>query len=70
MILLVYCQVVQGGIRLVSSLALDWVSHNLYWLDRVLGTISIASLRTGHRRVLLSETVDHPVQMAVDPREK
>ncbi|KAL3854471.1 hypothetical protein ACJMK2_013739, partial [Sinanodonta woodiana] len=59
-----------------NSIALDWISQNLYWADYVTGTIQVVKLYGDqhYRKVLLSNTGKNtdcakPVSIVVDPLE-
>lgn len=57
------------GLDIIEGIAVDWVARNLYWVDSSLNTIEVASLeKPGVRSVLLSENIDQPRGLALDPR--
>ena len=61
----------------VNGLAADYMSHNLYWADTDLKKIMIASIADPHlaqgqspyHKKIISEGLDQPWGMAVDPFE-
>ena len=61
---------ISGGISAVKSMAVDWVTGNLYWVDSTFGTIEVANLNSSHRAVVLSENITKPNQIVVDARHR
>ncbi|KAL3891052.1 hypothetical protein ACJMK2_003315 [Sinanodonta woodiana] len=54
------------------SLAVDWVSHNIYWTDPTFKWIMVQSLSstdTSMFRVLIQENIYRPQALALDPTE-
>lgn len=51
------------------ALAVDWIGGNLYWTDTGLTHIEVADLSGKWRTVLISEDLDEPGDIAVDPRD-
>ena len=52
-----------------EGIALDWIGRNLYWSDTGTDIIEVCHLNGSSRRVLVSEDLDEPRAMAVDPGE-
>ena len=51
-----------------DGLAVDWLGKNLYWTDKGLNTIMVASLDGRFARVLhSSDTLNEPRAIVVDP---
>lgn len=61
--------VVQSGLLTVEGLAVDWIGHNLYWVDGDLYQIEVARLNGNFRRTLVAGEMSSPRAIAVDPRE-
>ncbi|CAG9793152.1 unnamed protein product [Diatraea saccharalis] len=59
--------VVESGLTNAEGLAVDWVAHNLYWVDSSLHQIEVAKLDGRYRRTLISGDMDSPRAIAVDP---
>ena len=56
----------------ISSLAVDWLSNNVYFINRVTRSIGIQSLdaeKANINKILFSRDDDVPVALAVDPYE-
>lgn len=49
-----------------DGMAVDWVAHNIYWVDSGLKRIEMAHVDGSSRRVLVWKDVD-PRSIAVDP---
>lgn len=61
--------VVYTGLLSVEGLAVDWIGHNLYWVDSDLCQIEVARLTGIRRRTLVAGDMSSPRAIAVDPRE-
>ena len=60
---------VESEINTPDGLAVDWVHGNLYWTDTGKNSISVLSLgNPAWRRRLISEHLDEPRAIVVDPR--
>ena len=69
-----YCSPFPGEEVIVSTevdhpdgIAVDWVARNLYWTDTGTDRIEVARLNGTSRRVLISERLDEPRSIALDP---
>ncbi|KAM9664148.1 low-density lipoprotein receptor-related protein 2 [Trichechus inunguis] len=60
--------IIDSGITMTESIAIDWVGRNLYWTDYALETIEVSKMDGSHRTVLISENVTNPRGLALDPR--
>lgn len=61
--------VVQSGLLTAEGLAVDWIGHNLYWLDSNLDQIEVANVNGSFRRTLIAGDLSSPRAIALDPRE-
>ncbi|XP_052218870.1 low-density lipoprotein receptor-related protein 5-like isoform X2 [Dreissena polymorpha] len=53
------------------TIALDWISNNLYWTDPIFRWVAVQSLQTnGHYRILVYDNIERPTGIAVDPIHK
>ena len=48
-------------------MAVDWITHNVYWTDEQYGTLSVAKHDATHSTVLL-DNLNSPRGLVVDPR--
>ena len=55
------------GLSSVHGLAVDWVGRNVYFADRVLKRISVATLSGHSMKTLISDGLEEPSALAVDP---
>lgn len=61
--------VVHSGLLTAEGLAVDWIGHNLYWVDSNLDQIEVAQINGSFRRTLIAGEIDSPRALALDPRE-
>ena len=52
-----------------DGVAVDWVSRNLYWTDRGLDRIEMSRLDGSSRHIIISEGLQKPRAIVVDPFE-
>lgn len=50
-----------------DGVAIDWVSRNIFWTDTGTDRIEVARLDGSSRRVIISDQLDEPRAIAVDP---
>lgn len=50
-----------------DGIAVDWIGRNLYWTDTGTDRIEVARLNGTWRKVLISENLDEPRALALDP---
>ena len=50
-----------------DGLAIDWISRNVFWTDTGTDRIEVARLNGSSRRVIISDELDEPRAIAVDP---
>lgn len=51
-----------------DGIAIDWVARNLYWTDTGTDRIEVSRLNGTSRRVLISDKLDEPRSIALDPQ--
>jgi low density lipoprotein receptor-related protein 5/6 len=61
--------VVQAEVKFPDGIAVDWIGRNLYWCDSGTDRIEVSHLNGSSRRVLISENLDEPRAIVVDPGE-
>lgn len=50
-----------------DGIAVDWLSRNLYWTDTGSDLIQVAKLTDFTRKVIISEGLDEPRAIVLDP---
>ena len=50
-----------------DGIAVDWIGRNLYWTDTGTDRIEVARLNGTARKVLISEGLDEPRAICLDP---
>ena len=50
-----------------DGIAIDWVARNVYWTDTGTDRIEVARLNGTSRKVLISEKLDEPRSIVLDP---
>ena len=50
-----------------DGIAVDWVARNVYWTDTGTDRIEVARLNGTSRKVLISEHLDEPRAIVLDP---
>lgn len=50
-----------------EDVAIDWVSGNVYWTDSGNDVVSVASIKSGKRRVVIKDGLVNPRGIAVHP---
>lgn len=63
-----FWQVIDSGVTVTESIAVDWIGRNIYWTDFILETLEVSRLDGSHRTVLISENVTNPRGLVLDPR--
>ena len=59
--------IIRYGVKQPVSIAVDWVSKNIYWIDRHSKQIEVAKTDGTSRRVIVWKHVHRPKTLAVDP---
>lgn len=59
--------VIRTGVYHPDGIAVDWIARNLYWTDTGTDRIEVARLNGTSRRVLISDDLDEPRAIALDP---
>lgn len=60
--------VVQTGLGTAEGLAVDWMGENLYWVESNMDQIEVAKLNGLYRRTLVTQGMDSPRAISLDPR--
>ena len=55
------------GLSSPESVAVDWLSRNIYWTDSGYDRIEVANIDGGNRRVLFNNDLVNPRSVVVDP---
>jgi hypothetical protein len=50
-----------------DGIAVDWIGRNLYWTDTGTDRIEVARLNGTSRKILISENLDEPRAICLDP---
>lgn len=50
-----------------DGIAVDWVSRNIFWTDTGTDRIEVARLDGSSRRVIISDDLEEPRAIALDP---
>ena len=61
--------VAKAEVKFPEGIAVDWIGRNLYWSDSGTDRIEVSHLNGSSRRVLISENLDEPRAIVVDPGE-
>ncbi len=59
-------KIVEYGLSFPEGMAVDWVAHNLYWVDTGTGRIEMSRMDGSSRKVLIWDDVQ-PRAITVDP---
>ena len=51
------------------GLAVDWIGENIYWVESKLDQIEVAKIDGRYRRTLISDDIQSPRAIALDPHE-
>ena len=58
---------VSSEVKHPDGVAVDWVGRNLYWTDTGTDRIEVSRLDGMSRKVLISENLDEPRAITLDP---
>jgi len=59
--------IISSDVKHLNGVAIDWVARNLYWTDTGTDTIEVSRLNGSSRKVLISENLDEPRAIALEP---
>lgn len=52
-----------------DGIAIDWIARNMYWTDTGTDRIEVARLNGTSRKILITENLDEPRAIILDPPE-
>ena len=58
---------VSSEVKHPDGVVVDWVARNLYWTDTGTDRIEVSRLNGMSRKVLISENLDEPRAITLDP---
>ena len=58
---------VSSEVKHLDGVAVDWVARNLCWTDTGTDRIEVSRLNGMSRKVLISENLDEPQAITLDP---
>ena len=58
----------QVGLATAEGLAVDWIGHNIYWVESNLDQIEVAHIDGQNRSTLIAGNMESPRAIALDPR--
>ncbi|XP_037085520.1 prolow-density lipoprotein receptor-related protein 1-like [Pollicipes pollicipes] len=61
--------VISTGLATAEGLAVDWVGHNLYWVESHVVQIEVARLDGRYRKGLIAGDMKNPRALTLDPRD-
>ena len=59
--------VIGEGISSAEGIAVDWVTQHIYWVESDLNQIEVADFSGDFRTTLLSQNIENPRALVVDP---
>ncbi|KAG1687419.1 Prolow-density lipoprotein receptor-related protein 1 [Nymphon striatum] len=60
-------EIIISGLESVEGIAIDWVAGNIYWVNPIYDVIEVAHLNGSYKYVLISEELDKPKAIVVNP---
>lgn len=61
--------IIEGGLNFAEGLAIDWIAHNIYWVDSNFNQIEVAHIDGLSRKTLLTEHLSNPRAIVLDPNK-
>lgn len=61
--------VIKDEITTSDGLAVDWIYNHIYWTDSGKNTIELSNFEGSMRRVLITDSLEEPRAIAVNPLE-
>ena len=62
-------KIVNSGIISPEGIAVDWISHNIYWTDSNTKQIEVARFDGSSRKILIWKGIEEPKNIIVEPRK-
>ena len=59
--------IISSDVKHAHGVAVDWVARNLYWTDRGTDRIEVSRLNGSSRKVLISDNLDEPRAIVLEP---
>ncbi len=60
--------IINIGLATTEGLAVDWIGHNIYWVESNLDQIEVANFDGSMRATLIAGNMVSPRAIVVDPR--
>lgn len=61
--------IIEGGLNFAEGLAVDWLAHNIYWIDSNFNQIEVAKIDGNSRNTLLTYGLSNPRAISIDPNK-
>ena len=59
--------IISSDVKHADGVAVDWVARNLYWTDTGTDRIEVSRLNGSSRKVLISDNLDEPRAIVLEP---
>ena len=57
------------GIAVAEGIAIDWITKHLYWVESILDQIEVSNFTGEERLTLISDNIESPRAIVLDPRK-